>query len=132
MEKLHKTEQEWRTLLTPEQYRIMRAQGTEPAFSCPTGMPHEGGVYHCAACDLPLFRADAKFESGTGWPSYYQPVNPENIEAREDTTHGMQRTEVRCSRCDSHLGHVFDDGPKSTGKRYCISFMALRFVPDKI
>ncbi|MEK7638403.1 MAG: peptide-methionine (R)-S-oxide reductase MsrB [Patescibacteria group bacterium] len=129
MEKIHKTEEEWRKILTPEQYRIMRQQDTEPAFTCPSDMPKTGGAYHCAACNLPLFQAGTKFESGTGWPSYYEPITPDAIEERPDDSSGMHRTEVRCGRCDSHLGHVFPDGPPPTGKRYCINSIALRFSP---
>jgi peptide-methionine (R)-S-oxide reductase len=130
MEKIRKTEEEWRKILTPEQYKVLREQETEPAFTCPSDMPHTGGVYHCAACDLPLFRAGTKFESGTGWPSYYEPITPDAVEERPDDSFGMHRTEVRCGRCESHLGHVFPDGPPPTGKRYCINSVAIAFKPD--
>ena len=130
MEKIHKTEAEWRAILTPEQYKVLREQATEPAFTCPSDMPHEGGVYHCAACDLPLFQAGTKFESGTGWPSYYEPLTPDAVEEKADDSFGMHRVEVRCGRCESHLGHVFPDGPPPTGKRYCINSVAIKFTAE--
>lgn len=131
MEKIHKTEEEWRKILTPEQYRVLREQETEPAFTCPTDMPKTGGTYNCAACDLALFQAGTKFESGTGWPSYYEPLTPDAIEEISDDSFGMHRVEVRCGRCESHLGHVFPDGPPPTGKRYCINSLALTFKAQK-
>jgi len=125
------TEAEWRKKLTPAQFKILRSHGTEPAFC---GVFHDNkknGVYHCAGCDLPLFKSDAKFDSGTGWPSFFQPYNNENVWQREDRSYGMIRYEVLCARCDGHLGHVFTDGPKPSGLRYCINSDGLTFVESK-
>ena len=122
---MKKTEQEWRKELTPELYRVLREQGTEPPFSHPYAVSKETGTYMCAACGAELFRSDAKFDSGTGWPSFTEPAVAEAVELREDRSHGMVRTEVVCRRCGGHLGHVFDDGPGSTGQRYCINGVCL-------
>jgi peptide-methionine (R)-S-oxide reductase len=125
--KVQKTEAEWRELLTPEQFHVMREKGTERAFSGALVNNHEDGIYRCGACNAALFTSDKKFESGSGWPSFWLPVAADAIEAHEDTTHGMRRVEVTCASCGAHLGHVFPDGPKPTGMRYCINSASLAF-----
>jgi peptide-methionine (R)-S-oxide reductase len=124
-----KTEEEWRRALTPEQYRVLREAGTEPPFSHPYAVTKNEGAYRCTACGAELFRSDAKFDSGTGWPSFTEPAVADAVELREDRSHGMVRTEAVCRRCGSHLGHVFDDGPAPTGLRYCINGVCLVHEP---
>jgi peptide-methionine (R)-S-oxide reductase len=127
MEKVEKSEQEWRAELTPEQYEVLRNKGTEPAFTGEYWDTKEGGVYRCAGCGQELFSSDTKFDSGTGWPSFFDPMDSDKVETREDDSFMMRRTEVVCSRCGGHLGHVFDDGPNPTGQRYCINSCSLDF-----
>lgn len=130
MEKIQKTDDEWREQLTPQQYNVTRQKGTEPAFSGALYHNHETGTYHCVACGATLFTSDKKFESGSGWPSFWLPAESSAVETHEDTSHGMRRIEVTCARCGSHLGHVFPDGPKPTGLRYCINSAALTFKAE--
>jgi peptide-methionine (R)-S-oxide reductase len=126
-----KTEAEWRQLLTKEQYHVLREHGTERAFTSPLDKFYEAGTYHCAGCDLPLFSAKTKYDSKTGWPSFYEPL-AKAVGTQEDRSWlGILRTEVHCRRCGGHLGHVFDDGPKPTGLRYCMNGVALTFKPEK-
>lgn len=128
-EKIHKSEEEWRRELTPEQYHVLREKGTERPFTGEYADTKAPGVYRCAACGQELFAAETKFASGCGWPSFFQPTAPDRVEEQADNSYGMRRVEVTCSRCGSHLGHVFPDGPRPTGLRYCINSVSLKLEP---
>ena len=130
-DKLNLTEDEWRQRLSPEQYHILREAGTERAFTGKYEKNKAEGLYKCAGCGAPLFSSDTKYNSGSGWPSYYQPLDADAVDEHSDMSHGMVRTEVRCAKCEGHLGHVFPDGPAPTGLRYCINSASLDFEPEE-
>lgn len=128
--KIQRSDAEWRALLTPEQFHVLREKGTERAFSGSLYNNHTDGLYHCGGCNAPLFKSDAKFESGSGWPSFFEPVTQNAVQLDEDRAYGMRRVEVTCGSCGSHLGHVFPDGPNPTGQRFCINSASLGFTAD--
>jgi peptide-methionine (R)-S-oxide reductase len=131
IEKIVKTDEEWKKVLTPEQYNVLRHEGTERAFTSPLNNVHEKGMFVCAACGLTLYSSDQKFDSGTGWPSFWAPIDPKHITTNTDRSFFQVRTEVHCARCGGHLGHVFPDGPPPTGLRYCMNGVAMKFEPAK-
>ena len=129
-DKINKSDAEWRAQLSAEQYQVARQKGTERPFTGEYWDTEEDGIYLCVCCGQPLFRSETKYDAGCGWPSFYQPIEEENVETESDTSHFMRRTEVLCSKCDAHLGHVFSDGPAPTGQRYCMNSASLKLVKD--
>jgi peptide-methionine (R)-S-oxide reductase len=130
MSRIRKSEEEWRRELTPDQYRIMREKGTEAPFTGEYLEEKTPGIYRCAACGMPLFASETKYDSGSGWPSFHAPIAADNVRTEEDHTHGMRRTEIICANCEAHLGHVFPDGPRPTGVRYCVNSASLKLEPE--
>ena len=130
-ERVEKTDEQWRAELDEDRYAVLRQGATEAPWSGELNVVHDDGIFRCGACHTPLFSSETKFDSGSGWPSFFQPLSEDAVELEEDLSHGMRRTEVRCATCGSHLGHVFPDGPEPTGTRYCINSLALDFEPDE-